>query len=460
MKRLSTRLIFIALFPSTLVIACVYLFPESFAGEHLVRRIALVALAGCALTALLSLRLWRTLNEFFRGISRDIKLFPSRIALGPEPAPMPEVYRLHRQMEEFLNHASRETLTLRLEKGLLQSLLNAFREGVFCLDSEGLILYQNPALDADLVLPESQGRPYFKAIRNSEILEYAHQIVRLDAAGDVGDVSPLEEAERRTGLFETREVRDANRFYKLNCYPVRPTDEAGMYLFIVRDETEQQNVRRMRQEFLQNASHELKTPITSIRGYAETLLPRAKEEPLKSFMDAILRNVHRMESIIEDMVAISYVESREYPFHPEWIDIRHYMGNITAMVTGALQARDQELHLDIPDEFRAYADPLLLEHLLLNLIANASRYSPEKSVVKVRFSAGAGNRTLVEVSDQGPGVPAELRNKIFERFFRVDRMRSRDEGGTGSENSATVVVECPRRWSRRSVDRQAHRAFR
>jgi two-component system phosphate regulon sensor histidine kinase PhoR len=227
------------------------------------------------------------------------------------------------------------------------------------------------------------------------------------------------------------EFRAGDRYFRLRHRPVQIGSEPSMFLILIQDMTEEYNTRRMREDFLQNASHELKTPITSIRGYAETLLPRIHEETPRRFLEGILRNAERMNRLIHDMVVISSLESRAYPFQPETIDISSFFDEVKLLVEGILNQKQQRLNIEVAGVRHVYADRLLLEHLLVNLVSNASRYSPEDSSIAISVKRNGNGRIELRVSDQGPGIPEAYREKIFERFFRVDTDRSRKEGGTG-----------------------------
>ena len=209
-------------------------------------------------------------------------------------------------------------------------------------------------------------------------------------------------------------------------------NEPVMYLVLVHDITSETNTMRLREDFLQNASHELKTPITSIRGYAETLSHRASQEQESRFLQAILRNTERMERIIEDMVIISSIESRAFPFQPVTMKLSDYLEQLRPLVMGNLERKSQTLEIKLTlEDCTVFADPLLLEHLFVNLIANASRHSPEGTAIEVWGEPESENHVLLTVADRGPGIPPDLVEKVFERFFRADRNRSRSEGGTG-----------------------------
>ena len=146
----------------------------------------------------------------------------------------------------------------------------------------------------------------------------------------------------------------------------------------------------------------------------------------------VRRNVERMEAMIEDMVTISSLESRSFPFKPRLVELERYMQGIETLVEGTLKQKNQKLTIALASPDLAIdADPLLLEHLLLNLITNASRYSPADSEIIVRIKQENQHKMSFAVEDSGPGIPVDLREKVFERFFRVDMNRSREQGGTG-----------------------------
>lgn len=416
---------------------------------------------GLLIAAVFAWRIGRSISAQLRDLTRRVEEFPRVREYLPEMSGVHEYLNLARTLQNFMVRIREELGALRLEKELLRSLLGAFQEGVFCLNREGKIIYLNPALSENLVYSDSQGKPYFRAVRNAAVLEFVHGVMKRGGYAEAGEI---DRGETEAGEFlagenpavanaaQTEEdgagsrqgaVRSGingddvyrfqagDRYFKINYYPVQlHREETELFLFIVQDETRQRNVTRLRQEFLQNASHELKTPVTSIRGYAESMLPRINDGQHQNFLKAILRNALRMQHIIEDMVTISSVESGEYPLHRKTVDARKYLDGIRELVAGSLAKKEQRLAMDCPEGVELTADLLLLEHLLLNLIVNASRYSPDGSLIRVAFDR-SDDRFLFRVIDQGPGIPPEHRDKIFERFYRIDHNRSRREGGTG-----------------------------
>lgn len=328
---------------------------------------------------------------------------------------IPEFNNMMQVFSSFMVNMKLQLKDLELEKELHRSLLDGLKEGVIGLDRDGTVIFQNEALQQELFLPGGTGKPYFKAIQNPEILEFVQKTLQ------------------KTGDSENAEMefQKGSMYFQLSCYPVLLGKNPHIYLLIVQDKTDEYNTRRMREDFLQNASHELKTPITSIRGYAETILYKTNDEQSRKFLEAIIRNVARMELLIEDMVIISTVQSGAFPFHPQNIDIGEILNEILHLVDGALKSKDQNIEIVSETDSPLYADPLLLEHLFINLITNASRYSPENTNITIRILQSQNQELIFEIEDEGPGIPPQYREKIFERFFRVDRNRSRSEGGTG-----------------------------
>lgn len=374
------------------------------------------------LSFILSFRATRQIIRPLRSILATLREFPVITSTPLESSRIPEVDEIRAKSQEHLDRLRNFITDLNLEKELLQSLLNGLREGVICLDKKGTILFQNQRARADLIDQQATGKPYFKVIRHHSLLE----LIREKLTPEMNTQKEEPENDKRI------EIESGRRSYRVVIRPVQLEGEPVLFLVIINDITEELNTRRIREDFLQNASHELKTPITSIRGYAETLIDRTVDEKQNNFLSAILRNTERMESIIEDMVVISSLESRAFPFQPHTLNVQEYLDEIRILVEGTLKRKDQQLVLDIekPD-LMLYADPLLLEHLFVNLISNASRYSPENSKIEIIVRPENTTAIHIQVQDEGPGLPEELGTKIFERFFRVDRNRSRAQGGTG-----------------------------
>jgi two-component system phosphate regulon sensor histidine kinase PhoR len=194
-------------------------------------------------------------------------------------------------------------------------------------------------------------------------------------------------------------------------------------------------MERSRRDFMANASHELRTPVTAIRGYAETLLAQGGDDKMRrEFVEVIHRHADRIGTLVEDMLALAALEARR---PGEGVREPVALAGVARQVAKTLrvraEARGVGLVVEVPDDVRVVGDAEELERVLQNLVDNAIKYGKDGGRVTVRARAGGAGagRVLVEVEDDGPGIPAEHLPRLFERFYRVDPGRSREQGGTG-----------------------------
>jgi len=225
------------------------------------------------------------------------------------------------------------------------------------------------------------------------------------------------------------------RWLQVNAAAVvdRTGSPAGAIL-VLHELTRIKQLENTRQEFVANVSHELRTPLSLIKGYVETLLDGAKDDPEKClrFLQTIEKHTDRLTFLIEDLLTISRLESGGIVMNLHPVSLRSEAQH----VLDDLQARAAEkmvrLENTIPDGLLAKADADRLEQVLYNLVENAINYGRPDGCVRVSARAlTAQPRVEVWVEDNGPGIPAEARDRVFERFYRVDRARARDSGGTG-----------------------------
>ena len=194
---------------------------------------------------------------------------------------------------------------------------------------------------------------------------------------------------------------------------------------------ERENFRR---EFIGNISHELKTPIFNIQGYLLTLLDGALDDPEinRKYLKRANKSVDRMINIIEDLEIISDLESSRVQLHPSDFDLAEVCREVFELVEDLRQKRNITLrfHPQAPKSLRVHADKAKIEQIVINLIANALKYGKEEGLVEIQFS-DMDERVLVSISDNGMGIPQQDVERVFERFYRVDKSRSREAGGTG-----------------------------
>jgi len=205
----------------------------------------------------------------------------------------------------------------------------------------------------------------------------------------------------------------------------------GAVLLVVRDLSESEALSRMRQDFVANVSHDLRTPLTSLRGYAETLLEGGLDdvEHREGFVRVIRDSAVRLEALVEDVLSLAELERPGARPRLETFDLRASADRQVASMLPAAERKGLRLELVPGDEVRVSADRARIEQVIANLLDNAIKYS-ERGEVKVRVGADEG-WAWCEVADTGEGIPSEHQPRIFERFYRVDPARSREKGGTG-----------------------------
>jgi two-component system phosphate regulon sensor histidine kinase PhoR len=227
------------------------------------------------------------------------------------------------------------------------------------------------------------------------------------------------------------------RAYDLHVAPLRQREvvygsdvrgAVGVFFDITRLE----RLERVRQEFLSNVSHELRTPLTAIIAFVETLEDGALDEPenARRFLSAVRRNAERMRDLINDILELSAIEAGTVPVEPRQVRLSPLVGECFTAVAARAAARGITLRSEVGADVFVHADARRLEQMLTNLVDNAVKFNREGGEVRVSHERDGG-RDRVHVADTGEGIPAEHLPRIFERFYRVDRARSREMGGTG-----------------------------
>jgi signal transduction histidine kinase len=299
---------------------------------------------------------------------------------------------------------------LERERSETAALVAAMVEGVIACDARGAVVTCNPAARRMLGFRDGEPLP-----RVAEVLR--PRVAQAAIAGALAG-TPTQALEVDVGA----------RTLLLSAQPL----QGGGAVLVVHDLTEIRRLEVVRRDFVANVSHELKTPLTVVRGYAETLL--GDEPPAdvrRSFLSIILASAARMQRLVDDLLDLSRIESGGWTPQPERVALAPQIDQAWADVTRANAAGDRAFAVELaPDAAEVEADPQALRQVLGNILDNAARYTPAKGAVTVR--ARRGDRSVViEVSDTGPGIPSEHLPRVFERFYRVDAARSRELGGTG-----------------------------
>ena len=300
--------------------------------------------------------------------------------------------------------------SLAKDRDRVQAVLEGMDNAVLALDADNMVILANSATRSIFHLDEDPtGRPLSEVISAPEIM----QLVREEGAEDEGVVEFSLEDPHRVVL-------------------TRLTRGPGGAILVVHDLTRLRKLETVRRDFIANVSHELRTPIAVIQANAETLLDGALHEPEQAgrFVEGVLRNARRLSQIISDLLDLTRIESGKYEVEFEEIALRRLVERSCTMLESRALARNITLHVSIPEDALVVADCKALDHILSNYIDNAIKYGPEEGRVTVSTSAGEGT-WRVEVADQGAGIDSRHHERLFERFYRVDKGRSRYMGGTG-----------------------------
>ncbi len=287
-------------------------------------------------------------------------------------------------------------------------------EAVFVTDAKGRVVLTNRALD-DLIAKDVRGRRAKNVIKSKE-LKLA-----------------VRKARKKNEATETEletEIGDKVHIFHAQISPL-PNDSG--VVTVLHDVTTLKDADRIRRNFVANASHELRTPLTAIRGFVETLIDGAAEDPATRarFLDAIFRHTMRLERLVKDLTVLGQAESPQFAWETEDVDLGKLCKDSVGALDTQARAKGIALELQMPEApIVLNVSPNAIDHVLVNLVENAIKYSPNGSDVKVNVSRDK-DHAMIEVVDQGPGIPAKYLDRIFERFYRVDKGRSRDEGGTG-----------------------------
>ncbi|NGM83093.1 cell wall metabolism sensor histidine kinase WalK [Paenibacillus sp. 7124] len=313
--------------------------------------------------------------------------------------------------------------TIRDNENLLQSVLDNITGGILLVDAEGKIALLNKAAEKmlDVRADDMVGRSFRELKRHYELTRI------------------LEE-----GLSRREPIHEERNFYNSGERIVRldgvPMTQDGTYqgmLFLLQEVTEIRRLERMRSEFVANVSHELKTPVAAVKGFAETLLSGGvkDEKTANSFLQIIYDENERLNRLIGDILELSKIESKRVQLECSPVHLSSFFDSLLETMSKVAEKKSITLSAEVPEELFMEGDEDKLRQIFLNLLSNAINYTHEGGNVKVRAvnrQNKDGEETVVfTVVDTGMGIPRKDLPRIFERFYRVDKARSRSSGGTG-----------------------------
>ncbi len=311
---------------------------------------------------------------------------------------------------------------------LFEATMAGMREGLLVVDKDMRVVASNPAAHRLFNLSEGKlnSQRLTQLTRNPAIYS-----AFLDALKGIerGGVKVETNGPERL-VFDLRVVP----LNSSNCISGNRGTDAGepqgaLGVFI--DVTRIERLERVRQEFLSNVSHELRTPLTSILAFVETLETGGLEdqESALRFLSIIRKNAARMNTLIGDILELSAIEAGNVEVRPEEFKLTSLVGEVISALAAQAETRSISVINEVPGHATVSADPRRLEQMLTNLIDNAIKFNRDGGKVIVSFESGQRDRILI--ADTGEGIPAQYRDRLFERFYRADRARSREMGGTG-----------------------------
>ena len=334
-----------------------------------------------------------------------------------------EFGELGRALDDAVQSLGQKVGELARDRARMEAILGGMVEGVLVVNQQGQVQLVNDAARAMLRLDDKAiGRRYVELIRHPDI---AGQLTRALAGEAPGGV-------------ELSLGRDLSQILIARAAPVAASGSTGAVL-VLHDISDLRRADRIRRDFVANVSHELRTPLTAIRGYVEALLdapPRPEET--RRFLEIIARHSSRMERLVKDLLRLARLDAGQEALETAPCSVEALLAGVIGDLTPVIEGRDQEVDVRVAaDAATVSGDPAKLHDVLRNLVENASNYSPEGSKIELSSeieSSGSGGNSgfvVIRVADRGPGIPETDLTRIFERFYRVDKDRSRESGGTG-----------------------------
>jgi two-component system, OmpR family, phosphate regulon sensor histidine kinase PhoR len=332
-----------------------------------------------------------------------------------------EIAALGRTLNLMAERLSEKIQDLEGERAKVAAILDSMVEGVIAIDQRGRIVLMNHAARGifDLGREPVEGRPLLEMVRHKELLD-------LVAGGKGHDVEGGRRREIELGPPVDR-ILDV----QASSMALAPSGQGT--LLVLHDVTELRRLERVRTEFVANVSHELRTPLTSIRGYLETLLDGALEEPANArrFLEIAHTHAERLSRLVDDLLQLSDIETGKLVLKLAPLRLHEVAADVVVFFEKqATQKRLTLLNNVLPD-LRVQADRDRLTQILVNLVDNAVKYTPEQGQITLAARRGAKGFVHVWVADTGIGIPSTDLPRITERFYRVDKARSRELGGTG-----------------------------
>ncbi len=359
----------------------------------------------------------RRWSQRLKRLEMFVEALPSAEGQLPEDGP-PELQDLSRAMRASAERVRHIVEQASLESSRRETILAGMAEGVLAVDESLRVVFCNDAFAYafNTRKPVSEGRPLYEVVREPALREILEFVVQSGAA----DKSRF------------RSSSAAGRWFEAHVLPLGDALKSGA-IAVLHDITDIQHQEQVRKDFVADVSHELRTPLASIRGYAETLLDGGLEDAANSrkFVEIILNHAIRLNNIASDLLVLSELDSNAPTSVPDRVAVLDVVDSALHTVESGAAMRDIRLLRGRCEECSVMGYRFRLEQVLVNLLDNAVKFNRPGGEIAVECGFLGGDRVRITVSDTGIGIPSEDLKRIFERFYRVDKARSRPIGGTG-----------------------------
>jgi two-component system phosphate regulon sensor histidine kinase PhoR len=388
-------------------------------GGQVRDRILAISAGSFLLAFLIAFFVSRSLSLRVRRLKKLAESIPGGAALDrPIEESRDEMGSLERSLGGVAIEVQKLLDNLRYESARRATILSGMAEGVLAVDQDLRVTFSNAAFLKAIEFrgTRSEGRFLLELVRDTGL----HELLRR--------VLSTGEQEKQRFRLSTLNAR----IFEVQATPLEMATGHGA-IAILHDITDLERLEQVRKDFVANVSHELRTPLSGIIGYADTLLDGALADPRYStqFVEIIRTNAVRLADIAQDLLILSELEGGADPPEPERISVRGVIDGAIATVASEARTRDVALVREDVGDLYVNGSRLRLEQALLNLFANAIKFNRPGGEVRVRAALNPAGQVAITIADTGVGIPSQDVPRIFERFYRVDKARSRQVGGTG-----------------------------
>ncbi len=365
---------------------------------------------------------------------RKLKAGTKRLATGDLNYRIPvegsiEFQELANDFNKMADELNQKILTMQQEHSRTETLLSRMVEGVLAVDRNGRAIFANNAFSSmfGLKMDRIQGKTFLEISRNAELSEYISAL--LDTSRDSkSEFEPVEA--REIHLYQT----SGEKTFSVQASRIEGNGETpSMVLLVFHDITGIKRVEQVRKDFVANVSHELRTPLTALIGSTEALLDGAYKTPeeCKKFLEIMDKQLRNTQNLVKDMLALAAAEDTQTPIRRQNIELNEFISDINMVYEPLAEKKNQTLRVMMPiDPVILNADPRQLSDALSNLVDNAIKYTDEGGNIELKIQL-VNDGIQIVVKDDGRGIPKDQLSRIFERFYRVDKSRSKEMGGTG-----------------------------